>query len=189
MEPKTLLEILAVGRNLKENTRHCWTTPERKESVADHSWRLTLMAFLLSDEEELKDIDMDKVVQMCLIHDLGEAFTGDNPSFQKTDADVAKEDARFDDWVASFPQPQKDHWQALLKEMNALATPEAKAYKCLDKMEALISHNESPLATWLPLEYDLQLSYGEENAQFDPYFQKLKKAIDEMTRRKIASGK
>ena len=40
------------------------------------------------------------------------------------------------------------------------STDEAKVYKSLDKLEALISHNESDITTWLPLEYSLQLSYG-----------------------------
>ena len=67
--------------------RHCFTAPGRAESVADHSWRIALMAMLLTGEEEFKSMDMNKVIRMCLIHDLGETFTGDIPAFQKTAAD------------------------------------------------------------------------------------------------------
>lgn len=67
--------------------RHCFTAPDRAESVADHSWRIALMAMLLTGEEEFKSMDMNKVIRMCLIHDLGETFTGDIPAFQKTAAD------------------------------------------------------------------------------------------------------
>ena len=73
--------------------------------------------------------------------------------------------------------------------MNALETPEAKIYKALDKMEAVIQHNESDISTWLPLEYDLQLSYGAENVQFSPWFRDLKREIDDWTWRKIAESK
>ena len=92
MRPEALLEILRVAARLKTNTRHCFTAPERAESVADHSWRTALMAMLLSGEEEYRDLDMDRVIRMCLIHDLGEAFTGDIPAFVKTDADADTEE-------------------------------------------------------------------------------------------------
>ena len=96
MTPNELLAILAVGARLKENTRHCWIAPDRKESVADHSWRLGLFAMLLADEPAFAGVDMNKVTQMCLIHDLGEAFTGDIPTFKKTAADEAREEALYE---------------------------------------------------------------------------------------------
>lgn len=162
MSPNDFLEILSKAGMLKTTTRHCYTEENRKESVADHSWRMALMAMLLSREPEFAQTDMNKVIRMCLIHDLGEAFTGDIPSFEKTTSDEIREDAYFLDWVDSFPDAQKDEWICLLREMADLQTKEAKTYKALDKLEAVISHNESDLSTWLPLEYDLQLVYGKE---------------------------
>ena len=82
MKPKELLEILSVAEKLKCNTRHCYTSSGRRESVAEHSWRISLMAMLLT--KEFPEADMDKVIRMCLIHDMGEAFTGDIPTFEKT---------------------------------------------------------------------------------------------------------
>lgn len=69
--------------------------------------------------------------------------------------------------------------------MKELQTKEAKTYKALDKLEAVISHNESDLSTWLPLEYDLQLTYGKENIQFSEYLKALSERIDEWTKNKI----
>ena len=143
--------------NKSHTTRHCYTSQGRHESVAEHSWRVTLMAYLMRDE--FPELDMDTVMQMCLIHDLGECFTGDIPSFEKTAADTAREDGLLARWVAGLPQPYCRDMAALYAEMDALETPEAKLYKALDKLEAVISHNESPLDTWLPLEYDLNLTY------------------------------
>ena len=187
MKPTELLDILRVAEKLKCNTRHCYTSTGRHESVAEHSWRIALMAMLIAPE--FPEADMNKVIRMCLIHDLGEAFTGDIPAFDKTEADAEKEDALFDAWVKTLPGDTREEFTALLAEMNALETVEAKIYKALDKVEALIQHNESDISTWLPLEYDLQLRYGKENMQFSPWFRDLRKEIDEWTIRKIAESK
>ena len=186
MRAEELLSILQVAGRLKTNTRHCWLAEGRAESVADHSWRIALMAMLLTGEEEYRELDMDRVIRMCLIHDLGEVFTGDIPTFRKQEADRRTEDDLFAEWVESFPSPQKEEWQSLLREMEAQETREAKLYKALDKMEAVISHNESSLDTWLPLEYDLQITHGREQVKFSPWMQKLKAAVDDWTREKIS---
>ena len=186
MEPTQLLEILQVAARLKTTPRHCETAPGRAESVADHSWRIALMAMLLTPQ--FPEADMNKVIRMCLIHDLGEAFTGDIPTFDKTEADVQKEDRLYDAWVDTLPRETKAEFSSLLTEMNALQTQEAKIYKALDKLEAVISHNESDISTWLPLEYDLQLTYGEENVAFSPYLSALKEENNRVTREKIRTA-
>ena len=55
MKPEELLRILAQAARLKTTTRHCYTEAERKESVADHSWRIALMAMLMTGIEEYRD--------------------------------------------------------------------------------------------------------------------------------------
>ena len=186
MKPAELLEILSVAEKLKCTTRHCYTSSGRHESVAEHSWRIALMAMLLT--EEFPRVDMNKVIRMCLIHDLGEAFTGDIPSFEKSDEDTRREKQLFHSWVQHLPGDAQGEFTALLAEMDAMQTAEAKVYKALDKLEAVIQHNESDISTWLPLEYDLQLHYGKENVQFSPYMQELKAQIDRWTREKIAKN-
>ena len=161
---------------------------DRWESVAEHSWRIALMAMLLSGEDEFRDMDMNKVIRMCLIHDLGESFTGDIPTFMKSDADSDTEDDIFTDWVLSFPEPQRSEWADLLEEMGKLETKEAKLYKALDKMEALISHNESDISTWLPLEYDLQLTYGQKEMSEFNTIKDIRSSIDDWTKRKISES-
>ena len=183
MNAREYLEILHVAERLKDTPRHCTTTKGRTESVAEHSWRMSLMASLL--RHEFPDLDMDKVVNMCLIHDLGECFTGDIPTFVKTDADRAAEDALLDQWVKSLPDELSADIAALYDEMNAQETAEAKVYKALDKLEALIQHNESPLSTWSENEYELNKTYAFDTVSFSNWLTELRKAILEDTVAKI----
>ncbi|MBQ8996186.1 MAG: HD domain-containing protein [Oscillospiraceae bacterium] len=189
MTSDQFLSVLKQAGILKLTKRHCFLMDDRWESVAEHSWRLALMAMLLAEEPEFSDLDTNKVIKMCLIHDLGESFTGDIPAFLKSDSQSDIEDSLLLRWVSSFPEPQRTSWTDLLNEMNALETPEAKLYKALDKMEALISHDESDISTWLPLEYDLQLEYGQKEMAFSPKLVEIRSEIDAWTRRKIEESK
>ena len=185
MEARALLDALRVAERLKDATRHCYTSGGRHESVAEHSWRLALMAYWLRDE--FPEADMDKVLRMCLIHDLGEAFTGDIPTFVKTDADRSVEDSLLDTWVASLPAPYAEEMRALYREMNERQSLEARIFKALDGLEALIQHNESDIKTWSENEYDLNLRYCDDRVGFSPALSALREAIRADTVAKIAA--
>ena len=187
MKPAELLEFLAMAEKLKCNTRHSYTSSGRHESVAEHSFRLALMAYMVSDE--VPEIDTDKVIKMCLIHDLGEAITGDIPSFEKTDSDEAAEDSAVAGFVNGLPEYWKKQLGEMYSEMNELKTPEAKLYKALDKLEAVIQHNEADISTWLPLEYDLQLAYGIEECSFNEYINSLRNEVRAVSERKIKENR
>ena len=184
MEPRTLLNILTTAERLKDTTRHCFTTGGRRESVAEHSWMMTLMAFFLRDE--FPDADMNKVTRMCIIHDLGECFTGDIPTFDKTAAHEEREEDLLTAWVNTLPKPYRDEMTALYAEMNALQTQEAKIYKAIDKMEAVLQHNLSDISTWIPHEYQLNQTYGADQAAFSPYLTQLRQELKADTLKKIA---
>lgn len=187
LEPRVLINALGVAEKLKSTTRHCYSSAGRHESVAEHSWRAALMAYFMKDE--FPDVNMDKVITMCLIHDLGEAFTGDIPTFYKTDADEAKEEQLLYDWVASLPEPFATEMRDLYEEMAARQTVEAKIYKAIDGLEAVLQHNESALSTWIPHEYDLNQTYATDRVAFSQYLTALRKELKEDTLRKIAEGK
>lgn len=187
MKPAELLEFLAMAEKLKCKTRHSYTSSGRHESVAEHSFRLALMAYMVSDE--VPEIDTDKVIRMCLIHDLGEAVTGDIPSFEKTDSDEAAEDSAVLGFVNQLPEYWKKQLGEMYSEMNELKTPEAKLYKALDKLEAVIQHNEADISTWLPLEYDLQLTYGTEECSFNEYINSLRDEVRSVSEKKIKDNR
>ena len=177
MEDRTLLDFLARAEKLKCNTRHSWTSSDRHESVAEHSWRLVLMAYLMKDE--FPDTDIAKVMLMCAVHDLGEAVTGDIPAFEKTKADEQVEEKAVAGLFDALPEPYHAELTQLFAEMEERKTPEAKLYKALDKLEALIQHNEAKLSTWLPLEYDLQMTYGGKECSFCTYMEHLRETVSE----------
>ena len=187
MNTRDFLKILHIAEKLKDTPRHCTTSRRRVESVAEHSWRVSLMASLL--KEEFPELDMDKVVHMCLIHDLGECFTGDIPTFVKTDADRATEDELLMEWVRSLPEGLSDRLSSLYREMEEQITPESKVFKALDKLEALIQHNESPIDTWSENEYALNQTYAFDVVSFSEWLSDLRMDILQDTLQKIGEDK
>ena len=147
---------------------------------------LTLLCFVnLWNYHSVTD---QQVIRMCLIHDLGECFTGDIPSFLKSGGDEERERSALETWVASLPAPYSVELKTLYAEMDALETDEARLYKALDKLEAVIQHNESDIATWLPREYELNLTYADENVAFSDYLKRLREEVRRETRDKIAAA-
>jgi len=183
MEPRKLLEALNVAERLKDTTRHCYTKNGRHESVAEHSWMMTLIAFFI--KEEFPEADMDKVIKMCIIHDLGEAFTGDIPAFDKTVSNEQKEEALLHGWLASLPENIAAEMRALYDEMARRETLEAKIYKAIDGLEALIQHNISDLSTWIPREYELNKVYADDKVAFSAYLKEVREEIRKDTLKKI----
>ena len=184
MDWSGFLDFLALAERLKCATRHCTNSRGDPESVAEHSWRAALMAMLLAPE--FPGVEIDRVVRMCIIHDLGEAVTGDIPTFLKNRADEETEDRAVAGMLATLPEETRREFSALFAEMNALETPEARLYKIIDKLEAVIQHNESPISTWEPLEYDLQRTYGQKEAAWFPQTVALRQEILRRTEQKIA---
>ena len=183
MKPHELLDVLRVAEKLKCNTRHCYTSSGRHESVAEHSWMMTLMAFFMRDE--FPEADMNKVIRMCIIHDLGEAFTGDIPTFEKTTTNEATEEELLYSWVKSLPENYAKEMLNLYDEMAKRETAEAKVYKAIDSLEALIQHNISDLSTWIPKEYELNKTYADDKVAFSEYLKELREEIRKDTLEKL----
>ncbi|MBQ7822181.1 MAG: HD domain-containing protein [Clostridia bacterium] len=187
MDHRGFITFLNMIEKLKCNTRHSWTSTGRQESVAEHSWRLAVMALLCADE--YPELDMNKVIKMCLIHDFGEAVTGDIPAFLKTESDEAEEERAVERMLKLLPDETQAELSALFSEMSELATPEAKLYKALDNAEALVSHNEASMSTWIEREYDENLTYGQENCEWSEWTRGLRQVLKNDTLEKIKTEK
>lgn len=184
MDNYTLLSFLSLAEKLKCNLRHSWTSSGRQESVADHSWRLCLFSWFI--RPDFPELDMDKVLLMCLFHDIGEAVTGDIPSFLKTAQHETKETEAIAGILKMLDTTQSDQLSCLFIEMQEQKTKEARLFKALDKLEVVLQHNEAPLETWLPLEYELNQTYGEENVREFPTLESFRKELKNMTIRLIS---
>lgn len=186
MKARELIEVFTVAERLKNTTRHCYTSAGRHESVAEHSWMCTLLAFFMRDE--FPDADMDKVIKMCILHDLGECFTGDVPAFDKNQGHEQREETLLDGWVGTLPEPYCSEMRKLYDEMIARQTMEARIYKAIDNLEAVMQHNLSDLSTWIPLEYELNLTYGDDKVAFSDYLMTLRQEIRKDTVEKISAN-
>ncbi len=184
MQPTQFLAFLHRIECMKSITRHSWTADGTHETVAAHSFRLTVMAFLLADV--FSELDMEKVLHMCIIHDFGEAVTGDIPSFLKTEQNEEDESDAIKELISVLPTMTVDKLTMLYAEMDALRTPEARLYKALDKMEAVLQHNEADISTWLPMEHELNQGYGIEEADEFPFLKEVRAILLQDTLDKIA---
>lgn len=183
-----ILKFLKDVELLKSVIRHSWTSSGRQESVAEHSWRLAVMAIVL--EEEFRQVDIKKVIEMVIVHDFGEVYEGDFPTFQKQPSNKAKIEERA---VRKLVEPLAPNVQnkiiKLSNEFHEYKTLEAKLARALDGLEVLIQHNEADLSTWVSKEYTYNLTCSRKYMGFHKFIKKFREIIDKQTREKVAEEK
>lgn len=184
MNSREIIKFLGLTEKLKCELRHSWTSTMRQESVAEHSWRLCIFSWLLKDQLQ-NEYDMDKVLKMCLFHDLGEAIAGDVPSFIKSDTDIREEDAAIQQIIGMLDKGAGAELGELFLEMKGQKSKEARLFNALDKLEAVIQHNEAPVDTWIPLEFELNKTYADDEVRGIAVMEDLREAVRQDTMEKI----
>ena len=116
MDHDTLLGFLGLAEKLKCRTRHSWTSSGRHESVAEHVYRLMVFAWLVRDE--FPDVDMNRVMELALFHDMGEAITGDIPAFEKTGEDERAEEQALEQIADLLPGPRGEKLREIFREIT-----------------------------------------------------------------------
>lgn len=181
-----VLDFLRAAEQLKTQTRSAHTSTGRAESVAEHTWRLCLMALVLADE--FPGIDAAKLLRICVVHDLGEAIGGDVPAVHQ-DAAAPKSAQERDDLLtllAPLPAAKRDTILALWDEYEAAATPEAKLAKALDKFETILQHNQG--ANPPDFDYRFNLDYGAKYTTAPPLVAAIRAVLDADTLRRAEGG-
>jgi putative hydrolases of HD superfamily len=144
METDGLIDFIAEAGRLKKLPRTGWvesSVPD-PESVADHSFRVALIAMILSDAQRLDTI---KVVRMALLHDLAEAETGDlTPRQKETDIEGFKlaEDTAMVKLLEKLPEAIRGEYRAAWREFSEASTEEARLVRGADKLEMIMQASE-----------------------------------------------
>jgi putative hydrolase of HD superfamily len=180
-ELEGILTFLRAAERLKMVTRSGWTSAGEPESVAEHTWRLSLMAMLLYGGDS--GIDLARLLKMCLIHDLGEAIRGDVPAPAQAAGGNKAELERADllELTAPLAPVLRAELVELWDEYEAATSPEAKLAKGLDKLETILQHTQGKNPS--DFDYAFNLGYGQRYTDVDPVLAALRARLDEETAR------
>ncbi len=165
-DASSLAALFRTLGNLKRIRRTGWVDRgvprDEVESVADHSFLSTIIAWVVASDNTA--LDADRVLKMALIHDLAEATFGDAPPYEpgdvpdRADVDAVRtffsinhvrsagnaadkrigEDAAMAELLAPMPDRLRDEMAGLWAEYEAQETPEARFVKEVDRLEAFL---------------------------------------------------
>ncbi len=160
VELNKILDFIGKAEKLKREMRHSWLSDNRQESVAEHTWRMSLMAILLRDKIAV-NVDLERVLKMIIIHDLVEIEAGDVSALDVLRKPEIKEQKQAREMQA-IKNIRIELGDKLGKEIYDLwiefeekSSPEAKFANALDKLEVQIQHNHAPIETWEEIEFEM----------------------------------
>ena len=121
----------------------------RRENSAEHSWHVALYALILAEHAPV-GVQIDRVIQMLLIHDLVEIDAGDHPIHAEVDkaAQDALEAAAADRVFGLLPPDQAQSLRALWDEFEDAETPDAVYAKSVDRLTTPIANLENGGGSW-----------------------------------------
>lgn len=182
MDLQSTFKFLHIAEGLKRELRHSWLSDGRQESVAEHTWRVALMAMAIEEYLPQK-VNSEHLLKMIIIHDLVEVYATDIPAFDTMNDIKAKEQKRQNEIKAIekirnlLGNDTGQRFYDLWFEFEHKKTYEAKVANALDKLEAQIQHNEAAIETWLPIEHEMVFLLGR-HTDFDDVLDELKDIIE-----------
>lgn len=178
-----VIDFLQSASALKDTLRTGRTVSGRRESTADHSWRLCLLAMLLADD--LDGVNLVRLLQLCLVHDLAEAVTGDVPAPCQAADDGRKDRERqaLRQLCEPLPEELRRRIEDLCAEYEAGCSPESLVAKGLDKIETMLQHLVG--ANPPGFDYRFNLTYGRRITDRHPVLRQLRSSLDSKMRRRI----
>jgi putative hydrolases of HD superfamily len=176
-----ILTFLRAAERLKTVVRSGWTSEGDSESVAEHTWRLCLMAMLFYGQDA--EIDRLRLLKMCLIHDLGEALSGDVPAplQEAGGGKVQQEQADLLELIKPLPADLAQEIVRLWEEYEAADSLEARLAKGLDKLETILQHTQGKNPP--DFDYAFNLAYGARYTAVDPTMSAVRARLDKETAR------
>jgi len=150
----SVLEFIKTTEELKKLLRHSWLSDNRQESVAEHTWRMALMAIVIHPHLDFS-ADLNHTLKLIIIHDLAEILAGDYHAFKNVPQNKHQlEKKSLQKLLHNLPIATQNEIVSLWEEFEDNLTPEAKFAQSLDKLEVLIQHNQADISTWDEKEYD-----------------------------------
>ncbi len=179
-----IIEFLKIAEQLKSTTRSAHSSTGRHESVAEHTWRLCLLALLLS--RYYPKLDLVKLLKMLLIHDMGEIIGGDIPAIHQDPTQNKNEQERsdFQKILAPLPEDMREEFLSIWDEYDQVVTPEAKLAKALDKLETLLQHVQGDNPKHF--DYGFNLDYGSQYTGLDGITTYIREQLDNWTRQRMS---
>jgi putative hydrolase of HD superfamily len=181
-EITSILKVLTLAERLKFELRHSYTSSGRQESVAEHTWRMSLMAVLIEPLLKQK-VDTARLLKMIIIHDLVEAEAKDvsaldvlrDPSIRVRK--LEREKQAIENLRLALADTNGQEIYDLFYEFENKASYEAKVANALDKLEVQLQHNHADLSTWEEIEYDMCYMM-DKHVLFDETLFELKQQIE-----------
>jgi putative hydrolases of HD superfamily len=175
-----IIDFLRASEALKTQARSGYTSAGEPESVAEHTWRMCLMALVLHGS--FPDVDFARLVKICIVHDLGEAIGGDVPApEQQSQPESKAADERRDllQLIAPLPPALRGEVTDLWDEYEEARSPEAKLAKALDKLETILQHTQGKNPP--DFDYRFNLTYARQFTAEPPLIATLRAILDEAT--------
>ena len=160
----------------------------RNENDAEHAWHMAVMAYILREYAN-EDVDISKVMLMCLIHDIVEIDAGDTYAYDEEALKTQKErEAAAKKRIFSLlPEDQKEEMTALFDEFEEWKSPEAKYAHALDNLQPLILNNSNDGGDWVEHGVSAGTVYGRQK-KTKLGSEKLYEVTDQIIRENIRKG-
>lgn len=184
------LDFLPLAERLKRELRHSWLSDGRRESVAEHTWFMALMALLTHRRLE-EPVSLERVLSMAIVHDLAEVEVGDIPYFETGDRKARKAElelAAIERIAAMLPAPEGEMVKQLWLEFEDGKTAEARFVRALDHLEVQVQHNLADLSTWEPVEHGLVYTKMDERCAHDAFLRQLLVGVRTAAETKMREG-
>jgi len=193
-EARKIIDFINYAEKLKVELRHASKSDGMHESVADHSWRLSLMLVLIVPKLKLK-IDLLKALKMAVVHDLVEIESKDVPLLTYIDNKhlADEKDIREQRAIAKIRKvlgTSGEEIYQLWQEFEDLKTNEAKLVKALDRFEGEFQFLTETVTKFTKQEQkaiDILLKETTELAKIDPFLEKIDEISIEERKKRIQS--
>jgi putative hydrolase of HD superfamily len=188
----SVLKVLKLAERLKFELRHSYTSSGRQESVAEHCWRMALMAVLIEPLLSQK-VDTARLLKMIIIHDLVEAEARDvsalevlrNPTIRIEK--VEKEKKAIENLRQTLQETNGQEIYDLFYEFEHKETYESKVANAFDKLEVQLQHNDADISTWEEIEYEMSYMMAK-HTDFDKPISLLKDLIEQEAESKMKAA-